>query len=216
LDALAQNYTERATQDSLTRQIRSVLKGCNASLLIVDEAQHLVEGNSLKKDVRQVADWIKHLMNDTGVSIALVGISSITRLTESNEQLARRFSQKIRLKPYSADDKKSQNELLNLLCELVDKSGYKGDPSCLYRPTTLRRLCFATNGLVGYISPLVAEAIRLATEEKPAGELTRAHLSKAFRNQILPSAERGKNPFYRKFPERVLNGFGEPFYQEEM
>tara|TARA_R110001592_G_scaffold302869_3_gene574863 strand:- start:3764 stop:4732 length:969 start_codon:yes stop_codon:yes gene_type:complete len=213
LDALHRPYAEKASQDFLTRQLKSALVGCKPYLFIIDEAQHLVEGKFLKKDPRQVADWIKHLMNDTGVSIALVGISSIAKLTEANEQLARRFSQRIYLKPYSADTKKNIDQLLNLLDKFFENSGYKGDWTFLAKPTSLERLCFASDGLVGYISPFVAEAVRLATEKNLDGTLTIQHLNQAFENQILPSASSKKNPFHKNFEERPLNLIGEPFYR---
>lgn len=94
LTMLGQSYARNAREADLTAQLKVILKNIGAIMLIIDEAQHLVEGNRINKTPAMVADWLKQLMNDVRISITLIGIPSIEILMEANVQLRRRFSRK--------------------------------------------------------------------------------------------------------------------------
>ncbi|RLA43763.1 MAG: hypothetical protein DRR42_21330 [Gammaproteobacteria bacterium] len=73
LDSYGRKYGERDTEAKLTHEVVTLLKNCGTVMLIIDEAQHLVDGNKINKTPAEVADWIKQLMNDSQVSVSLIG-----------------------------------------------------------------------------------------------------------------------------------------------
>lgn len=83
--------------DELVDRLTRVMADCQTKLLILDQAQNLKAGD--KKD-EEVAKRIKHLMDDSHATIALVGIDLdttgplsilMTRPSADREALARRF-----------------------------------------------------------------------------------------------------------------------------
>lgn len=84
--------------DELVDRLTTVLADCQTQLLILDQAQNLKAGD--KKD-EEVAKRIKHLMDDSHATIAVVGIDLDTtgplsvlmsRPSTDREALARRFA----------------------------------------------------------------------------------------------------------------------------
>ena len=212
LDRLEQPYPAKCPEADLTRLVKIAIKGIEPYLLIIDEAQHLIEGNRLQKKAAQTADWVKQLMNDTGVSIALVGMPNTEILTEKNDQLRRRFSRRRVIKPYKADRKGERERLLNAIKALLAEFGYEGDSSFIEKPTPLKRLCIATDGRLGLIVPLLIEAIRLSFDENNSA-LTENHFFNAFENEIWSQAKEVQNPFSKQFSKRSLKDMGEPFVE---
>jgi DNA replication protein DnaC len=90
---------------SLRRVLESAMKYRRPSVLIIDEAQHLLKQTSSKKIVNQM-DVLKSLANVTKTPIFLFGTYQLSALTEFNEQLIRR-EMVIDFPRYKAPDLKS-------------------------------------------------------------------------------------------------------------
>jgi hypothetical protein len=208
---LGQPYSKNDTEVQLTHQLKTVLKGVGLCMLIIDEAQHLVDGNKINKTPAMVADWIKQLMNDVKLSVTLVGTPSVRVLLESNEQLARRFSKQIFLKGHRVNTEAALQEFGNTVGKLVEDSGYGGETDYIFEETSLQMLYYATAGRLGYIAPLLAEAMRLSME-KGRRCLKAKHFETAFESEISFGAAPKNNPFSGKFKPRELVQKGEPFY----
>lgn len=213
LDDLGQRYARNATEADLGYQLKKVLVNTGACMLIIDEAQHLVDGRKINKTPAMVADWIKQLMTDVHISVTLIGIARVERLMRANEQLSRRFTKRIRLGGFGVNNKANKAKLNNAVSKLIQESGYKGDSDYTRLPSTLEMIYYATNGRLGYLALLLSEALRLAVEED-ANALTQAHFFQAFENEIWSEAKPKDNPFSGKFAPRALVHCGEPFYEE--
>ncbi|MDO3559806.1 TniB family NTP-binding protein [Ralstonia pseudosolanacearum] len=67
----------------------TLLRNLQTEVLILDEAQHLVDYK--RNTAYETADWIKSLMNESDVTVVLVGLKRTQQLLWANEQLRRRF-----------------------------------------------------------------------------------------------------------------------------
>lgn len=86
------------TASALTERLIVLLKTAETKIILLDEFQHLL-ADSKVGDTRSnhVCDWIKTLVNNTGVTICLVGTPACEALVNSDLQLAGRFARRFRL-----------------------------------------------------------------------------------------------------------------------
>ncbi len=101
LEAIGDPAAERGTQISQTLRLKKYLEVCKVELLVLDEFQHFQDRDS-QKVLKTVSDWLKLLMEETGIPIVLIGLPySHTILdTHGNEQLKRRFATRLTLGPF--------------------------------------------------------------------------------------------------------------------
>lgn len=218
LNAMDRPYLKNDDEVDLSLAVVTLFIELKVANVIIDEAHHLLKTN--KKSNKEVANWLKALMNNAGVSITLIGVPCVGKLLEDSGELRRRFSRRISLKCFSAEDSNGHKkgpetqQLANIIGKLIEDSGFKGDVSYLYDESTLKSICHATDGRLGYIGPLLGESIRNAIEDK-SYKLSKKHFSNAFINEIWSEATPKDNPFSGKFQVRPLTDKGEPFYDED-
>tara|TARA_R110001606_G_scaffold399222_1_gene582284 strand:- start:5697 stop:6632 length:936 start_codon:yes stop_codon:yes gene_type:complete len=90
---------------SLTKRLSRLLKTCKTKVIFLDEFQHL-----LSKKARNggdgVTDWVKTLMDATGVPVILSGMPECEAIIDAHPQLAGRYSFRAHLKmiPYDINN----------------------------------------------------------------------------------------------------------------
>ena len=101
LTAIGDPAAERGSQVTQTLRLKRYIEACKVELLILDEFQHFQDRESLRV-LKTVSDWLKVLMDETGVPIVLAGLpySHTVLDDENNEQLRRRFALRIELEPF--------------------------------------------------------------------------------------------------------------------
>lgn len=187
-------------------RIVTLLRNLKTEILILDEAQHLVDCHHAS--AYDAADWIKSLMNECCIVVVLVGLKRAEKLLWANEQLRRRFSAGVTLERYTLDS----NEQTFLFASLL-----KSIQTILPVPTiefiggdTLRRFHFASHGLIDYIIKVMDRSVWQV-------QMGRAHgvdlglLSAAFRDEVWSSVPAARNPFSGEFNFKPLIGTREPF-----
>jgi DNA transposition AAA+ family ATPase len=185
---------DRGSQISQTIRLMRYLEACGVELLILDEFQHFQDRDSLKV-LKTVSDWLKILMDDTGVPIVLAGLPySHTILdSENNEQLQRRFSLRMVLDAFrynTSQERQDFRRFLNVIDEklpLVEKSSLAdpGTALCIYE---------ATNGVVAHVMKLVRHATVIALESKRE-RLTQEILGLAYEERLAANNPEKPNPF---------------------
>ena len=92
LTAMKDPYADSRTHSAETKFSRIILllRSLAVEVVVLDEAQHLVDYK--RNAAYEAADWIKSLMNETGITFVLVGLKRTEGLLWANEQLRRRFS----------------------------------------------------------------------------------------------------------------------------
>lgn len=101
-------------------QARQTMATAGVLVLLIDEANHLVEKRSTEraqtKENRHAADWFKELGDLSSISVVVAGLSHVIRMYTDNDQLENRGLVGARIYPYAwsvGDDRKQfQNMML--------------------------------------------------------------------------------------------------------
>lgn len=208
LQALGSPLWNVGDEEQRTHQLETLLKKCGVKLLILNEANHLVDRGK-EKSHYLLADWIKLLSERTRMPIALVGIPRLKVLLEVNEQLADRVREVVTVEPFGVDER-CKNQMVTAL-EAFDKLLDGVDRIRLTDPVNARRIAFATAGRLRRIRRLLVESVLLAgQQEKPRIDLPL--LADVFRQHIFKGAPDERNPFVPdKFNNGPLTAPGEPY-----
>lgn len=207
LHALCDPDVNKGSTEEKTRRIFKLLMACNVELLIIDEFQHFCDTRR-RSAANQVADWLKSVLNVARIPVVVVGLPRAETVIHSNEQLARRFSSAIDLRPFNYHTNEGKLEFRGLL-----KAIHSYIPiQCidLHEANLALRFFVATNGLIDYIAKIVDEAVQLAGRNKiPC--IDWSVLAQAFEEAVWRNVPPKLNPFNPDAELRQLNKAGEPF-----
>jgi hypothetical protein len=208
LTGLGDPIAEKGTTYNQTKRLINFLKQCKVELIILDEFQHFIDQDS-DKILYTISDWLKQLINETGIPIILVGLAQSVNVLKANGQLKRRFSMQDGLANFKwlkkSDNKKSETENVNgnnnqapkdndyrAFLKAVDEMLPLAEDSHLAGQLIAYRMWKATQGNVARTMKLIRYAARLALkngEEKG----TRALLEEAY--EKLFAGDSDQNPF---------------------
>lgn len=200
-------YVRGSVQDKRAR-ILLLMKQCGVRCLVLDEFQHFIERGGTKTHAA-VADWIKEVMNEAGVSVIAFGLQNGLLMLRSNSQMRRRFSSSINLQPWSLDTDEDRLEFRRLV-KAFEKAMELPEQSNLYGEEIATRIYYACDGKIGYLVKLLSRALYLAVKNGHQ-RIEIDHLSQAFIDEVWGSASSKENPFSADFTCRRLNRLGEPF-----
>ena len=209
LVALKDPKAHRGTASEKTERILVWLERCGVELILLDEFQHLFYTSSVIA-YRDVTDWLKRLISNTNIGIVACGLPEAALVVESNEQLARRFSARIQLTPFSLDDEDDFREFRGLLRSFQELLPIPVEIP-LYEANLSRRMYIASYGLLDYLGKVLEGAVSVAvTARQPMIDLP--VLAAGFRNRIWSAVPDRLNPFYPESILRPLDRVGEVFY----
>lgn len=210
LEAMGDRKSHRGTAPEKTTRLVEFIRHCGVEMLLLDEFQHLFYTPSVTA-FRDVTDWLKNLLESTGLGMVGCGLPAAELVIRSNEQLSRRFSQCIHVDPFSLDDEGDFIEYRGLL---------KGIASCLpmesetplHEANLARRIHTGSFGLLDYTIKLLEGAVSAANL---AGlhTLSLDVLAAGFRDRIWKDVPDILNPFHPESLLRPLTQPGEVFYQ---
>lgn len=200
-------YVRGSVQDKRAR-ILLLMKQCGVKCLVLDEFQHFIDRGGTRT-YSAVADWIKEVMNEAGVSVIAFGLQNGLLMLRSNSQMRRRFSSSINLLPWSLDTDEDRLEFRRLI-KAFEKAMELPEQSLLYGEEMATRIYFACDGKIGYLAPFLSRALYLSLING-GQKVELEHLNRAFIDQIWGSASSKDNPFSADFTFRRLNRLGEPF-----
>lgn len=209
LEALGSPLWNVGDEEQRSHQLQTLLKKCGVKLVILNEANHLVD-RGREKSHYLLADWIKLQSERSGVAFALVGIPRLKVLLEVNEQLADRVREVVTIEPFGVDErcKNQMTTALQSFDTLLDDI----DRIPLASPENATRFTFATAGRLRRIRRMLVEAV-LAAAQMPRPKIDLPLLAQVFREHIYKGAPDTRNPFVvAKFDELPLIGPGEPYF----
>lgn len=199
LDRLGDPAPSRGTTIGLTSRLCTLIKLCRTRIIILDEFHHLLAESSVGDSrVNKVCNWLKTLINETGVMVCLVGTPSCEALVNHDSQMSRRFTHRFRLSELAIGTKSSSGQLqgflLSLSKEFISRLSLDGFVDFREHAHVLR-MWAATSGNPAFISLLFKEATSTALT---AGRNTvvSGDLAEAFATGItLSVAKVSGNPF---------------------
>jgi type II secretory pathway predicted ATPase ExeA len=190
-----------------TDRLLDLIYELGVEIIILDEVNNFHDhaGQSV---LSEFTDWVKSLLDDTGLPIVLVGLPRSSSVILKNMQLRRRFSGGVTLAPFTTDSKASWREFRAVLKTLHHRTPLK---AVQYSDQLLaRRFYFASSGLMSYPYKIINKAIEIAN---PAGaSITVDTLAEGFVKGVWSDCPVELNPFLTA-PEnlRLLSQPKEPF-----
>lgn len=189
------------------KRAKELIRQCETDLIIIGEAQHVTD--NLDRHARDIAaDALKDLMN-LGVPTVFFALPSALPYFVKNQQLGRRCTPKVRLRPFGISNQEERDEFLGVLMSLHRLLPTVGQ-SALIDPNCSLALHMASFGLFGQLSQLIEEALRIALTREDA-MLSREHLKVAFERTIFPGCGETRNPFSTRFNGMPLTRPEEPY-----
>lgn len=187
------------TASALTERLIVLLRSAETKIILLDEFQHLL-ADSKVGDARSnnVCDWIKTLVNNTGVTICLVGTPACEALVNSDLQLAGRFARRFRLYPLKLGTLVERGELEGFLIAISGKFKERLGFSSVVdfsEYSNAVRVWAATGGNPRFVMRLLKEAAVLAWASGRK-DLVTGDLAEAYAKGITQLAAKCNiNPF---------------------
>ncbi|WP_347909874.1 TniB family NTP-binding protein [Pseudomonas grandcourensis] len=148
----------RGSAEQLTQRACGLIELAGTRVVIFDEIQHFIERPS-RALAREVADWLKLLSEEMGLTILMLGLPSARAIFAGNEQLRDRAEAVHYLYPYRWNDPQEralfQNCVLTLCGALTQAGWHVPDVKSL---DFIRRLYASTQGRIGMLIKLFCAA----------------------------------------------------------
>lgn len=196
------------SEQELIARFAKIAEYCRIKLVIIDEFHHFTESSHYPKLLRY-ANSVKSLMNQSGVSVVLMGLPNSRAILDKNQQLRGRFSSVQHIGAFAMEETDQFNDFLDVLRALADKLPFENAAEIadhLYGP----RMWYATHGALGYVKKLLIEAIEMSGASKNK-QLSMNLMEKAFTAAIWHDGIGKLNPFNRSFSHNLLDEVGQPF-----
>lgn len=208
LEALGHPKAHRGTAPEMTARIHELFRRCGVEIVLLDEFQHLFYAPSLNA-FRDITDWLKNLLEATQVGMVACGLPAAESVVNSNEQLARRFSARIRVAPFAFDQADDFKEFRGVLKAL---ESYLPIPmeTPLHESNQARRFHVGSYGLMDYVIKILEGAVSVATAEG-LEKVDLSALAAGFRNRVWRDVPDRLNPFHPQPVLRPLDRSGEVF-----
>lgn len=209
LEALGFKKAHRGTAPEKTLWIYDLFAKCHVEIIILDEFQHLFYAPSLNA-FRDITDWLKSLLEDTKVGMVACGLPAAEFVVSSNEQLARRFSERIRISPFCCDLDSDFLEFRGILKSLEIHLPIK-PITPLHEANLARRFLVGSYGLLDYVTKILEGGVSVAAT-LGLESLDLDVYAAAFRNRVWRDVPDRLNPFHAESPLRALDRPGEVFH----
>lgn len=208
LEALGHQKAHRGTAPEMTARIHDLFERCGVEIVLLDEFQHLFYAPSLNA-FRDITDWLKNLLEATQVGMVACGLPAAESVVNSNEQLARRFSARIRVAPFAFDQGEDFQEFRGVLKALETYLPVAMEIP-LHESNQARRFHVGSYGLMDYVIKILEGAVSVAAS---AGldRIDLSVLAAGFRNRVWRDVPDRLNPFYPESVLRPLDRSGEVF-----
>lgn len=207
LTSLGDPMATRGTAATKLNRIVHFFKECGVEMLVLDEFHHFYDTHRILEG-RRVSDWLKNLMNLTGICIVLIGLPRSIAALNANPQLRRRFSAPLHHAEFTFNDAEAQREFRALLSTLEQYLPVRCTPA-LTNPEIARRMYYATNGLIDYVVKIVDDAVAMSGAKRGESIGLEA-LSSAFKRKVWAECPDWINPFLAE-KLRQLKHDKEPF-----
>lgn len=208
-DAMGFPIPSRTDLADKTIKLCKLMKMYKVELMLLDEFQHAYYSRTLS-DFRQLIDTVKNIMNETKVASVLVGLDEVDEVISTNEQVARRHSEKIEMTTFKLDDEDDFKEFRAILKSY--QAALVIPPEIpLHEANLARRFLVASNGNLDYLARILEKSVEIAGFAD-LRQISQVVYAAAFREYVWKGVPDLLNPFHDESPLRQLDRRGEPFY----
>jgi energy-coupling factor transporter ATP-binding protein EcfA2 len=195
LHALGDPRAFKGTQPEMNARLQGFLADCGTRLVILDDFHHLIDKQT-NYILRDVSEWLKVLIKNTGIVYIVVGIEGETeRILKANPQLSRLFVRE-QLLPFSwqvenPDTVVKFSQLISYVQATLEITLAEEEPL----PVLLFRVHQATDGVMSHIMNLFRQARRVQRRNGQEGQpVSLAALATAYEERLQAHVGR-ENPF---------------------
>lgn len=202
LNALGDPLFDRGTERAKTARLRKLVESTKTKSVMIDEFQHFQDRSSLHV-IQTAADWLKTLVDQTGLGLVVAGLPRCVAVLMQNEQLRRWFMAPVHMPRFSWANGDDQEEFCAILGAFQESlSAHFDIPPIGAEEMGFRAYC-ATGGLIGYVTKLLQQAVCNAIDDRRK-IITLMHLAEAHAESICDDATlpAEPNPFSRRFIAR--------------
>jgi predicted AAA+ superfamily ATPase len=200
---------EKGNIGSQTRRLRKFLKELKTGLIILDEFQHFIDGDSLKV-LKTISDWLKLMIDNSKLPVVLMGMpySHIILDARGNEQLKRRFSLRRSIEPFGWGGTSEKQRDFRSFLKLIDDELPFDKRANLADKTMAFRFYCATNGVISYVMDLIGTAAISAIEQS-LETIDIDLLAAAYDESLALAYPERENPFRRTTNELKILPFAD-------
>lgn len=183
-----------------TKRLKKLLAKTETRVMVLDEFQHFVDRSSMKIQ-KELADWLKIFLDETGVALVVVGLESATAVLQQNEQLRGRLHAPTRLSRFDWNDEEQRSEFVGVLSSFETVLRDYVDLPEMANTNMGFRLYVATGGLIGYLTNFLNQLVWDAAFSDSTS-LTLQDFSNAFKESISSDKDARSsvgNPFLKSF-----------------
>lgn len=184
---------KRESENEKTERLYKLIKQAGVHTIIIDEFQHFYDKVSHKVQ-HYLSDWLKIFVDNTGLTLFVVGLPSCMAVINQNEQLRGRFMSAIQMRRFDWESPHDRTEFIACLDSFIQALSYYHFPGVTSEIMAFRFYC-ATGGLIGYIAKILHQAC-LNANVANTNEITLADLAQAFDEAVwIDSIDDMPNPF---------------------
>jgi hypothetical protein len=199
LRAMSDPKFAAGTENGKTIRLQTLMGNAGTRMVMIDEFQHFYDKVS-NKVMHHVADWLKILVDDSKVALAVAGLPSCRAVLDQNEQLAGRFLSPVIMPRFDWKIDSHREEFIGILGAFQESVGTHFDLPKLDSAEMVFRCYCATGGLIGYMTKFLRQAVWNAIDENrrtiSIEQLSLAHNQAVWRKNGLSDVP---NPFSRSF-----------------
>lgn len=181
LMALGDPLFDKGTETSKTQRLFTLMRAVGTQALFVEEFQHFHDKAS-QKVWHHVADWLKTLVDDTGVALIVAGLPGCLAVINQNEQLSGRFLAPVQMPRLDWRKKADREEFIAILASFEEELSRYFDLMKLSEPEVAFRFYCACGGLMGYLVKLLRQMVWNAISAKEAEDAERLEAGQGPRN----------------------------------
>jgi hypothetical protein len=186
--------TVRGNSGDLFVKMARLLKLAGTTVLLFEEASHLVEvGNKLPP--RAAGDWFKQLLDRLGLTVILFGVPHLEKLFQSNEQFRKRSQARREFRPYDSTDKQEFRSFAQCVMVYADVFAKAGRPIDLPLAQLAPHCYLLSGGLVGVLSAFM-NRLAYDVERKEERPVTLEDCARALRS--IESAGHPDHPAFTR------------------
>lgn len=187
LDALGDPLAFKGTQPEMNARLQNFLADCGVRLVILDDFHHLIDKQT-NRILRDVSEWLKVLIKNTGIVYLVVGIEGeVERILNANKQLSRLFVREYLLPfRWQPDEPESITDFARLMSYVQTVLEVKLTTAEPW-PVLLFRIHLATGGVMSNIMNLFRQAVRIQQRQGLVGQpLSLDVLADAYSQRLQP------------------------------
>jgi predicted AAA+ superfamily ATPase len=144
----------------LTKRLSTLIKTCQTQVIFLDEFQHLLSKKA-RNGGESVTDWVKTLMDETGVPVIIAGMPACEGIIDSHPQLSGRYPYRasLGLLPFDADNNIYMAKTIQSFINAIETHLNMHCVPKLYEEEYLASIYVATGGNMRSIRQLIIESL---------------------------------------------------------